>query len=103
VCSHDLGYRRGCGPPGLCANPQGEVGVLTTQTRLNFARLRAGNSRFFSGTGKLGGLSRFVRAPILASIALFIGHESVIGDPHPIGILNAYCQVLHRVQMMTSS
>jgi cation diffusion facilitator family transporter len=58
----------------------------------SFARRRADDPRFSFGTGKLGELSGFASALILAMIALFIGYESVMRVFHPVGI--AYPEAL---------
>ena len=51
-----------------------------------FARKNANNSRFTFGTGKVGDLSAFASAIILALVALLIGWESLVRLANPIAI-----------------
>jgi cation diffusion facilitator family transporter len=56
-----------------------------------FAKRHAGNRRFSFGTGKVGDLSGFASALVLALIALGIGAESVgrLFDPRPVAFAEA--------------
>lgn len=60
--------------------------MLITALAYGYARRNANNPRFAFGTGKLGDLSGFASAIVLALIALLIGYESVVRLANPISI-----------------
>jgi cation diffusion facilitator family transporter len=65
--------------------------LLLAALAYTYARRHANNPAFTFGTGKLGDLTGFTSAIVLAMIALLIGHESVsrIFDPVPIHFAEA--------------
>jgi cation diffusion facilitator family transporter len=60
--------------------------LLITALAYRFARRHARNPRFTFGTGKLGDLSAFGSATVLAIVALLIGWESLVRLRSPVPI-----------------
>src|SRR6201997_2548469 len=65
--------------------------LLLAAMAYTFARRRAGDPRYPSGTGKFGDLAGFTSAIVLAMIAILIGYESVtrLFAPVPIHFAEA--------------
>src|SRR5437879_2027808 len=60
--------------------------MLIAALAYTYARRHATDNRFVFGTGKLGDLSGFTSAIVLALIAVLIGYEAVVRFFAPVGI-----------------